>query len=80
MKIAIFMLIILLLINIPGSVMYLAENQQNGFSVISESIYWAIITITTNCYGNMSPVKPLGNFYYVDRLSHYSCTKGNCNK
>ena len=61
-KISIFMLIVLMLVVILGSVMYLVENGENGFSSIPDSIYWAIVTITTVGYGDISPVTPLGKF------------------
>ncbi|MEO6001371.1 MAG: ion transporter [Chitinophagaceae bacterium] len=61
-KISIFMLIVLMLVIILGSVMYLIEKGQNGFSNIPESIYWAIVTITTVGYGDISPATPLGKF------------------
>jgi len=61
-KISIFMFIVLTLVIILGSVMYLIEKRQNGFSSIPESIYWAIVTITTVGYGDISPVTPLGKF------------------
>ena len=59
-KIAIFMLVVLSLVIILGSVMYLVEGRENGFRNIPESIYWAIVTITTVGYGDISPVTPLG--------------------
>jgi voltage-gated potassium channel len=61
-KIAIFMLVVLTLVIILGSVMYLVENGENGFSNIPDSIYWAIVTITTVGYGDISPITPLGKF------------------
>jgi len=42
--------------------MYLIEEGRNGFTNIPESIYWAIVTITTVGYGDISPVTPLGKF------------------
>jgi voltage-gated potassium channel len=61
-KISIFMLVVLTLVIILGSMMYLIESGQNGFSNIPASIYWAIVTITTVGYGDISPVTPLGKF------------------
>lgn len=61
-KISIFMLVVLSLVIILGSVMYLVEGKENGFTSIPESIYWAIVTITTVGYGDISPITPLGKF------------------
>ncbi|HVF80922.1 MAG TPA: ion transporter [Flavisolibacter sp.] len=61
-KIAIFMLVVLMLVIILGSVMYLVEGGENGFHSIPDSIYWAIVTITTVGYGDISPATPLGKF------------------
>lgn len=61
-KISIFMLVVLSIVIILGSVMYLVEGQRNGFDSIPESIYWAIVTITTVGYGDISPATPLGKF------------------
>ena len=61
-KISIFLLTVLTLTVILGSIMYLVEQRENGFSNIPESIYWAIVTITTVGYGDISPITPMGKF------------------
>jgi voltage-gated potassium channel len=61
-KITIFMLVVLSIVIILGSVMYLVERGENGFTNIPDSIYWAIVTITTVGYGDIAPVTPLGKF------------------
>ena len=61
-KISIFMMVVFTLVIICGSLMYLIEGGQNGFSSIPDSIYWAIVTITTVGYGDISPVTPSGKF------------------
>lgn len=62
-KITIFMLIVLTLVIIFGSIMYLVEKEANpGFSSIPESIYWGIVTITTVGYGDISPITTTGKF------------------
>lgn len=59
-KISIFMMIVVMLVIILGSVMYLVERGENGFDSIPESIYWAIVTITTVGYGDITPVTTAG--------------------
>ena len=59
-KIIVFLFFILTLVTIFGSVMYLIEGEVNGFNSIPRSIYWAIVTITTVGYGDISPQTDLG--------------------
>jgi voltage-gated potassium channel len=61
-KISVFMLVVFTLVIILGSIMYLVEKGSNGFDSIPDSIYWAIVTITTVGYGDISPVTPTGKF------------------
>ena len=42
--------------------MYVVENGENGFTSIPQSIYWAIITLTTVGYGDIVPHTVLGKF------------------
>jgi len=59
-KIIVFLFTLLTLIIIFGSIMYLIEGEANGFTSIPRSIYWAIVTITTVGYGDISPNTELG--------------------
>ncbi len=59
-KITVFISSVLALVVIFGSFMYLIEGQENGFTSIPRSIYWAVITLTTVGYGDLTPQTPLG--------------------
>lgn len=61
-KIFIFLFGVLTLNIIFGSLMYIVEGPENGFNSIPESMYWAIVTITTVGYGDISPQTGLGRF------------------
>lgn len=61
-KIFVFLFGIFHLVLILGSVMYVVEGGNYGFDSIPRSIYWAIVTITTVGYGDISPHTPLGQF------------------
>ena len=60
-KILVFMFFMVTLVTILGSLMYIIEGTQNqNFSSIPTSVYWAIITITTVGFGDITPITPLG--------------------
>ncbi len=61
-KIGIFILTVLAIVVLLGSLMYVVEGEQNGFTSIPQSIYWAIITITTVGYGDIVPHTIMGKF------------------
>ena len=62
-KILVFMFAVLLVIVVMGTLMYIIESgNSQGFDSIPRSIYWAIVTLTTVGYGDISPTTPLGQF------------------
>ena len=59
-KISVFISAVILLVVIIGALMYVIEGEPNGFTSIPRSIYWAIVTMTTVGYGDLSPRTALG--------------------
>ena len=59
-KIFVFLTTVLTLVVIIGAVMYVVEGEQNGFTSIPVSMYWAIVTLTTVGYGDIAPQTILG--------------------
>jgi voltage-gated potassium channel len=59
-KITVFLLAVLALCVVLGSLMYIVEGESNGFTSIPRSIYWTIVTLTTVGYGDISPQTSLG--------------------
>lgn len=61
-KIGIFLSAVLTVVILLGTIMYVVEGGENGFTSIPQSIYWAIITVTTVGYGDIVPHTILGKF------------------
>ncbi|GMN09105.1 ion transporter [Croceitalea sp. MTPC9] len=61
-KIAVFIYVVLILSVIMGTIMYLIESDEAGFTSIPRSIYWTIVTLTTVGYGDIAPQTNLGQF------------------
>lgn len=61
-KIVVFIYFVLISTVFIGSLMYIVEGKESGFTSIPMSIYWTIVTLTTVGYGDISPITPLGQF------------------
>ncbi len=61
-KIIVFLSAVLTLVVIIGSLIYILEGRENGFTSIPRGVYWAIVTLTTVGYGDISPSTGPGQF------------------
>lgn len=61
-KILVFLFSIVTIIIIFGALMFIIEGPENGFNNIPQSIYWAIVTVTTVGYGDIAPQTAIGQF------------------
>jgi len=61
-KIAVFLFFVVIICIILGTVMYMIEGEEHGFTSIPRSVYWAIVTLTTVGYGDIAPSTPVGQF------------------
>lgn len=61
-KISIFFVVVLAIVTFLGALMYVVEGGEEGFSSIPQSIYWAIVTVTTVGYGDLVPHTVIGKF------------------
>ncbi len=59
-KITVFLASVMMLVIILGTLMYVIEGDEHGFTSIPTSIYWAIVTLTTVGFGDITPKTPLG--------------------
>ncbi len=62
-KIFVFLVAVLTIVTVVGSLMYVVEGEENGFANIPTGIYWAIVTLTTVGYGDLSPQTSLGKIF-----------------
>ena len=81
-KIFVFFFFVLILVTSIGTIMFMVEGTQpdTQFNNIPNCIYWAIVTMTTVGYGDITPVTPVGRFISAlcdaDRLYDHCCTYG----
>lgn len=61
-KIFVFLVAVVTIVIVVGSMMYVIEGEENGFTDIPTSIYWAVVTLTTVGYGDLAPKSGLGKF------------------
>jgi voltage-gated potassium channel len=59
-KIAVFLITVVCIVIVVGSLMYLIEGPESGFTSIPRGVYWAVVTLTTVGYGDITPLKPVG--------------------
>ncbi len=65
-KLTIFVFFVVQLVIIIGALMYFIEGPVNpGFESIPAGIYWAVVTITTVGFGDVTPITPLGKFLSI---------------
>ncbi|ETN95634.1 ion transporter [Zhouia amylolytica] len=62
-KITVFIYTVLVVSIILGTIMYLIEGEESGFTSIPRSIYWTIVTLTTVGYGDIAPQTSFGQFF-----------------
>ena len=80
-KIAVFLSFVLLVVMIMGTLMYVVEGPDNGFTSIPVGVYWAITTMTTVGFGDITPKTDLGRLIAsrddADGLGHAGRAHGH---
>jgi len=61
-KISVFLFAVFTIVIVIGTLMYLVEGEEHGYTSIPKGIYWAIVTLTTVGYGDIAPATNLGQF------------------
>lgn len=64
-KIAVFLLAVVTIVVVVGTLMYVIEGEEHGFTNIPISVYWAVVTLTTVGYGDLAPATPLGRMLAI---------------
>jgi voltage-gated potassium channel len=64
-KIAVFLFSVIVLCIIMGTLMYMIEGPESGFTSIPVSVYWTIVTLTTVGFGDITPMTPLGQLLSI---------------
>jgi voltage-gated potassium channel len=59
-KIMVFISMVLMIVLLLGTVMYVVEGPEHGFTSIPRAMYWAVVTITTVGYGDITPHTDMG--------------------
>ena len=59
-RIIVFGFTMMVIVTVVGSIMYIVEGREHGFTSIPTSMYWAVVTLTTVGYGDISPQTPVG--------------------
>lgn len=62
-KISVFLVAVVTVVMISGTFMFMLEGKENGFTSVPQGIYWAVVTLTTVGYGDISPVTPMGKLF-----------------
>ncbi len=62
-KIFVFLSVVALIVFVMGALIFVIEGPRNGFTSVPMGIYWAISTVTTVGYGDVTPSTPMGRIF-----------------